>query len=179
MKKSILLLILIIIMFGVSGCNRNDALTFKKEYEKYNTNKTYKKITISKNNNIEYKNIEEINDMIDQNKTFVVYFGNAKSSWCRVVVPLLLDISKDLNINKIYYVNLEKIKDNKELNVLTKKLSSKKNKINNSIVGVVFGNVEKKFEESSKKYSDDYYQEQIKCVLKCTEISKHMCTKQC
>lgn len=126
MKK--ILVILIICILVLTGCSskeekkstNNDASLFKKEYEKLNGKKikdhVIRKVTIPKNNPIIYKSADEIVEMIDNKETFVVYFGFSKCPWCRSMIENLISVSNDLKITSIYYVDVENIRDKKELN---------------------------------------------------------------
>ena len=126
MKK--ILVIMVICILILTGCGKNektrntnnDASLFKKEYEKLNGKKIkdheIRKVTISKKNPIIYKSADEIVEMIDNKETFIVYFGFAECPWCRSMIENMLSVSKDLNIKTIYYVDVENIRDKKELN---------------------------------------------------------------
>lgn len=117
MKKKIFFLItLALTLCFVTGCGKTDASKFKEEYESLNgtTNKSGKvirTITIDKDNPIVYSTAEEIVKKIENKETFVVYFGFASCPWCRSVLPTLLDVSKDLKLDKIYYVDILNIRD--------------------------------------------------------------------
>ena len=132
MKKILTILILFLTIFSLTGCSyRKDALKFKKEYESLNgekssSGKTIRTIKIKKNNPVIYKTDEEIVDMINNKESFIVYFGFPSCPWCRSVLPTLLDVCNDLNIDKLYYVNVENIRDTMELNEDKKLITSKK-----------------------------------------------------
>ena len=123
MKNSLLILILILCIFLVSGCSvkETDALKFKKEYESLNSKKTvdgkhkYRNVSINKINPIVYSDCKDINQLIDNKESFVVYFGFSKCPWCRSIVESLIKAGNDGNIDKIYYVDIEKIRDVKIL----------------------------------------------------------------
>lgn len=95
----------------------SDALKFKEEYESLNdeindkNGKNFRFISISENNPFIYKEAEDIVEMIKRNETFVVYFGFNSCPWCRSVVPTLINVAKDLNIKKVYYVDIKDIRD--------------------------------------------------------------------
>ena len=117
-KKIMLLLVIVVLVFGLCGCNGNseDAKKFKEEYEKLNGERaengnTIRSISISKNNPIKYASAEEIVSMVKDKKTFVVYFGFAKCPWCRSVVPNLLKAASDLRISDVYYVDVSNIRN--------------------------------------------------------------------
>ena len=44
-------------------------------------------------------------------ETFVVYFGFNSCPWCRSVIETLIKVSKDNNIDTIYYVDVKDIRD--------------------------------------------------------------------
>ena len=121
MKKMILIMIIILSIF-ITGCTnkKTDAYKFKEEYEKENgktskNNKTIRSVSIPEDNPIIYKNAEDISKMIDNGDTFIVYFGFSTCPWCRSIVEELIKCAKDNKIDKIYYVDILNIRDEKEL----------------------------------------------------------------
>lgn len=95
-----------------------DAYKFKKEYESLNGKKsdsgyTYRTLDISKNNRIKYSTAKEIVKKMDNNESFIVYFGFAKCPWCRSMVENLVNLSNK-NKTDIYYVDVLDIRDVKE-----------------------------------------------------------------
>ena len=93
-----------------------DALKFKKEYESLNevvnenNEKQYMEIFIDEENPIVYKTGQEIVEIM-KNEDAIIYFGFATCPWCRNAVPVLLDAAKELNVDKIYYVDILDIRD--------------------------------------------------------------------
>ena len=124
MKKKLLFLSTIILsLFLLSACTdkNSDAYKFKNEYESLNgtksdSGKEIREIAIDENNPVIYKTAEEIVEMIENNETFVVYFGFSKCPWCRSVLPTLLEVADDLKLTKLYYVDILEIRDVLELN---------------------------------------------------------------
>lgn len=131
--KKILLILIILIVLGIGGyflynfINKDnksiDALNFKDEYEAINgiendnnTNK-YRTISIPEDNPIVYVNEDDILNMIKNKETFAVYFGYAKCPWCRSVIEELIKVSNDLGLEKLYYVNIENIRDVVDLDI--------------------------------------------------------------
>ena len=103
----------------ISNNSQTDGIKFKEEYEKLNGKKNdqgkkYREITIDSKNKIVYKTTEEVLDLIDKKKSFVLYFGFDTCPWCRSVVPTLASISKELN-QKVYYIDVKDIRDTYEL----------------------------------------------------------------
>ncbi len=138
MKRIAVLPLFLAILILICGCTdkkltkaEKEALKFKEEYENLNgkkvegTNKKYRTITIDKNNPMRYKKAEDIAKMIEDKESFIVYFGFNSCPWCRSVLPTLLDVSKDLGIDTIYYVDVKDIRDvleaDDEGNIITKK----------------------------------------------------------
>lgn len=127
-KRSIFVVIALIIVLIITGCSYekkdkiDDALRFKEEYESINgdvvegTNYKVRELTIPEDNPIVYAEANDIISMMDNNETFVVYFGFSSCPWCRSVLPILLDVAEESNIEKIYYVDVKDIRDKLEIN---------------------------------------------------------------
>ncbi len=103
----------------ISNNSQTDGIKFKEEYEKLNGKKNdqgkkYRKITIDSKNKMVYKTTEEVLNLIDKKKSFVLYFGFDTCPWCRSVVPTLASISKELN-QEVYYIDVKDIRDTFEL----------------------------------------------------------------
>ena len=103
----------------ISNNSQIDGIKFKEEYEKLNGKKNdqgkkYREITIDSKNKMVYKTTEEVLNLIDKKKSFVLYFGFDTCPWCRSVVPTLASISKELN-QKVYYIDVKDIRDTYEL----------------------------------------------------------------
>lgn len=119
LQKIILLILIVILLVGCTNkeltAKEKDALKFKEEYEslngKSNNNRNYRKVKINKDNPMRYKRASDIVQMIEEKKTFIVYFGFDSCPWCRSVVPTLLEVAKDLEVNTIYYVDVKEIRD--------------------------------------------------------------------
>jgi thiol-disulfide isomerase/thioredoxin len=106
MKRSILVVIAVILLVIISVCNFEkeekitDALKFKNEYESINGDKIgetdYKvrKLNIPEDNPFVYAEANDIISMMDNNDTFVVYFGFSSCPWCRSVLPTLLEVAE-------------------------------------------------------------------------------------
>lgn len=103
----------------ISNNSQTDGIKFKEEYEKLNGKKNdqgkkYREITIDSKNKMVYKTTEEVLNLIDKKKSFVLYFGFDTCPWCRSVVPTLASISKELN-QEVYYIDVKDIRDTFEL----------------------------------------------------------------
>lgn len=96
-----------------------DARKFKEEYESLNNTikesdgVEYNSITIPEDNPIVYVNIEEALDII-KNGSGIMYIGANNCPWCRTMIPVMFEVAKDLNIDKIYYLTLKDQKSRKE-----------------------------------------------------------------
>ena len=124
MKKVIILIISILTIFIITGCEKNkieireDAIKFKQEYESLNnqTNKSGKvirSVSIEKTNPFIYKTEDELVTMIENKESFIVYFGFATCPWCRSMITNLVEASKKTNTKDIYYVDVLNIRDTK------------------------------------------------------------------
>lgn len=127
-KRSILVVIALVLLLIITGCDyekkdkTSDALKFKNEYESLNGEKvgntSYKvrELNIPEDNPIVYADANDIITMMDNNDTFVVYFGFNSCPWCRSVLPTLLEVCDDENIDRIYYVDVKEIRDQMDVN---------------------------------------------------------------
>lgn len=131
MKKKILVISIIVIVIAVlvgiyysnkEKLSNEDAIKFKEEYEFLNgkinesNGKEYRDISISEDNPFVYKEAGDIVEMMNNKETFAVYFGFDSCPWCRSVIPTLIEVAKDMNIEKIYYVDVKDIRDTIEIN---------------------------------------------------------------
>lgn len=103
----------------ISNNSQTDGIKFKEEYEKLNGKKNdqgkkYREITIDSKNKMVYKTTEEVLNLIDKKKSFVLYFGFDTCPWCCSVLPTLASISKELN-QEVYYIDVKDIRDTFEL----------------------------------------------------------------
>ncbi len=93
-----------------------DAIKFKTEYESLNgkindkTNDVYPSVQISDTNKFVYKNEEEILKILES-ESGVIYFGFKSSLGCRRIIKALDRASQNKNIEAIYYVDIENIRD--------------------------------------------------------------------
>lgn len=121
-KKVYLFIILVIMVFSLSGCfkeRENDALKFKEEYEKFNgekssSGKVYPEVLVDENNIIEYISMNRAEEIVDDG-TGVIYFGYASCPWCRNAISVLLKAAENTDIDKIYYVDMEDARDIKKI----------------------------------------------------------------
>lgn len=127
-KKNIIIIVsIIIIVLAIGGftyiskVHSTDAYQFKKEYESLNgknresDGKKIRSITIENKNPMKYATAKEIVSKIDKKETFVVYFGFAECPWCRSVIGNLIEAANNKNIDTIYYVDIQNIRDIKEV----------------------------------------------------------------
>ena len=111
MKKKLFLVLLVVAIFTLTACTKKDAIEFKNDYEALNggTNangKEHRTVTIPKHNPIVISDAKEIVKMIEDEKSFYVYFGSTLCPWCRSVIEKALEVANDNGIDKIYYVDI-------------------------------------------------------------------------
>ena len=115
MKKKLLLIIslfaLVTLLTGCTEEKNKDALKFKEEYESLNGKKNakgmeHRTISIDEDNPFVYKTGDEIVEMIESKETFFVYFGDTQCPWCRSVIEKAIEVAKENNVKKIYYVKI-------------------------------------------------------------------------
>lgn len=114
---SIILLILIVatlfFIFNNKKSNEeNDNKVFASEYG------------ITEDNVYVYRTLEEINKILE-NGTGLVYLGFPECPWCRGYVPIINEVAKEQGLDKIYYFNIKKDReDNSKLYQKTVELLS-------------------------------------------------------
>ena len=110
MKKIKLVIIFLLGVILVTGCINKNALKFKEDYEGLNgkeiKEKKYREVSIDEDNPFVEVSAEKILKMIEDDKTFYVYFGDKKCPWCRSVIEKAIEVSKEYDIDKIYYVSI-------------------------------------------------------------------------
>ena len=98
----------------------SDSDKFETEFESLNNvlidDRTYLSVNINNPNPMKYIDVKTIVEKIDNKETFLVYFGYAKCQWCRTTVETMINQAKEYNIENIYYLNIEDIRDEYILN---------------------------------------------------------------
>lgn len=97
----------------------SDEIKFKEEYEGLNQTKNandveYLTLDIEEDNDVIYKNDEEIIDILE-NKTGVIYFGFSTCPWCRSMVETLIQSVKDNSVGNFYYVDISNIRSSYQI----------------------------------------------------------------
>ncbi len=114
-SKILLILILIVGLFSVTACNKNnqditDAVKFKNEYESFNGLENdyfvYRDLSINESNPFVYTTAEEVVQKLENNETFIVYFGDPECPWCRSVIEEAISSASENSIKKLYYVRI-------------------------------------------------------------------------
>lgn len=126
MKNRILIAagLLVIILLGVFASMNidsiiSDSMKFKKEYEGVNGttyhDKKIRNVSIDVKNKIKYLTPKELLEKIDNDESFVVYFGFKECPWCRSIIESLISVSNDSKVENLYYVDVKEIRDTIEL----------------------------------------------------------------
>lgn len=114
MKKILLSLLMVLLLVGCTNKD-SDAYKFKTEYEKLNNQdngygSSYRELKISKKNPFVYITDEELVKKFDNEESFIVYFGFSSCPWCRSVVNNIVEVSKELEIDTVYYLDVKGIR---------------------------------------------------------------------
>ncbi len=90
-----------------------DAEKFKEEYESYNNmalegnpSLHHREVNIDKENSIKYASADDIEKMVTDKASGVIYLGFPTCPWCRNAIGVLLDVAKSRNVNEIKYINI-------------------------------------------------------------------------
>lgn len=132
MKKKIVLIIVILLIILVLGIGvsflllkkddrvDNDAIKFKKEYESLNNTvresdkALYNNVNIASDNPIKYVSVEKAINLLNSEKA-IIYIGANWCPWCRNMLAPMFDVAKELNIDTIYYLELDDDKSTYEI----------------------------------------------------------------
>ncbi len=113
--KTLKILVIILCLFMITGCEKSDAVLFKEEYEGLNKEEGYRSVSIPKDNPFVYITDEELAKKIEDREDMVVYFGFKTCPWCRSIIENLIQVASELKIKKIYYLDVYDIRDKKEI----------------------------------------------------------------
>lgn len=110
---------LVVGAFFITGCGNKsltDAIKFKNEYESCNlktrsrngvsSDDVMRSVSIPDTNPMVYSSLDTINEMIANKETFIVYTGFRECPWCRSLMETMINTANELNIKKIYYVDI-------------------------------------------------------------------------
>ena len=134
MKKILSLLLIVVSLFVITGCEQKkeptkESLAFKQDYEKLNgkenkSGKVHRTISIDEVNPFIEVSAEDIVKKIENKETFYVYFGSTLCPWCRSTIESAIKVAKEKNIETIYYVD---VWDDEGKEILRDKLEVDKN----------------------------------------------------
>ncbi len=112
MKRKYIIIICSLIICFLIGILAYLFLTVKeKESDGKKFKEEYNYLEISEDNPFIYKSASDIVELINQKETFLVYFGYPKNNEVKNLLPTIITSLKNKSINKVYYVNLEKIRN--------------------------------------------------------------------
>ena len=160
MKKIISLILVLVVAVTLTACDKEksnkNALAFKEEYESLNGKKNkkgteYRKIDIDDENPYVKVSAEKIVEMINNKETFYLYVGDSMCPWCRSVLEESIEVARDNEIEKIYYIE---IWDDEGNEILRDKYELKDGKINKVSDGTkAYKELLKKFDKVLSNYT--------------------------
>ena len=104
---------------GEEVVEQSDTEKFKQSYESLNgtiresDGATYNTVEISSDNPIVYVDAKQALDLLKSDKA-IIYIGANWCPHCRNSVPVLLDVAKQYDLGKVYYLELDDIKSQYE-----------------------------------------------------------------
>ena len=122
-KKLIIISLILVFIIGIGYyLYSRDNIRFKFSYEILNSsNEKEVNVNIPFDNRIKYLSNKELDKFLESG-TGLIYFGYSSCPWCRNIVPVLIDVVKENDIDTINYVDIHKV-DIKKSSVY-KKLSN-------------------------------------------------------
>lgn len=157
-KKEIIIIILIILLCISGGIIiklvnelnsdklnevNKDAIRFKEEFEKYNGLKSssdniYNEVNLPTDSTIVYISLKDIVNIIE-NEDAYIYISSPTCPYCMATVEILIEVAKELNIEKIYYYDNSNEVVTDEYNEIMEKLQEKNIVSENSQGTKIFG----------------------------------------
>lgn len=130
----VIVIVVLVNIFGngqlMSGISNADGRKFENEYEKLNgevseDGKTYPEVNISSSNVMKYASTEEVLNIFNNKEDAVIYFGYSSCLYCRSAVQVLCDTAATMDIDTIYYLDIEETDDkyNDLLSILDEKFT--------------------------------------------------------
>lgn len=104
-RRNKLVLLFILIAFLITGCKKEEISAIKKEYE--DLNGTYREVELSHDEIYDYVTEDQIEELINNKESFIVFYGSSKNNYTRSVINILSDECVYLGLKKVYYVNRE------------------------------------------------------------------------
>ena len=150
-KKIIIASLMLVVLLLILN---NRIYNVKIEYEKLNSKKDYIKVNITKDNPFQNISINELKKQMKQ--TSVIFIGSATNQSSRSSINILSKAAQNTGINKIYYIDINKIKNKKIIKkykidnatLLVFKNGKLDNNINNSKNKIKKNELIKKYEEA-------------------------------
>lgn len=130
----IILCVVLVVIFNVNDdtvlVNTIDEEEFRNEYEELNgemstDGREYPSVEVGSNNKIKYIDIDEVLDMLKDGNG-VIYIGYAECIYCRSAVQVLVDTARDMELENIYYLDIDDVWDIKEVNDVGEVVISKR-----------------------------------------------------
>ena len=183
MKKIMSILLVITILISLTGCvlspDVKDGERFKEEYEKENgkkskSGKENRTVLIDEDNPFVYTTAEEISKKMDNNETFIVYFGFSTCPWCRSIIEQLIKCAKDNDIDKMKNVLSDYTltnSDGDEISLEEKRIYAP------NVVAVVDGEATKMEEGISEDLKDPY--DELTSKMKKDSYNSFKCLWEC
>ena len=144
MKKDKIILILLLVMLLIVGSLMiyfsfkedvkvvvTDATKIKEEYESLNNKvnednqRIYPSVNLSEDNLFVKSTEDEIIKVLE-NESGVIVFANYTDAYSRTIMPLIDEVSKNLDLDKIYYFDITSIRDTIDLDDLNEPIVKEK-----------------------------------------------------
>ena len=123
MKKVVVVIIIFSGILLINGCS------IKKTEELTDAEKFANEYSISENNPFHYATIDEVLELVENNKSGILFLGDSDSEWSTFGVKILNKVLNDKKIDRVYYFNPGTIKNknNKKFKTITEHLNIEEN----------------------------------------------------
>ena len=116
--KKVVVVIAIFSLLLINGCS------IKRTEELTDAEKFANEYSISQKNPFHYATIDEVLELVEDNKSGILFLGNSDSEWSAFCVKILNKVLNDKKVDFVYYFNPETVKDknSKEFKTITENL---------------------------------------------------------
>lgn len=123
MKKVVVVIIIFSGILLINGCS------IKKTEELTDAEKFANEYSISENNPFHYATIDEVLELVENNKSGILFLGDSDLEWSTFGVKILNKVLNDKKIDMVYYFNPGTIKNknNKKFKTITEHLNIEEN----------------------------------------------------
>ncbi len=107
--KQFRIFLVVLILLGMTGCVKKEepvnGCDISEECSEAADMSGYEYYAESEDYVYVKSSVKDMAEMMDEGKSFVIYFGFARCPWCRDAMPVLNEAAKETGTDTVYYVD--------------------------------------------------------------------------